>query len=532
MKLHQLRYLAAVAQNGLNITAAAEKLHTSQPGVSKQIKLLEDELGFQIFVRDGRNLSRVTPAGQQVIDRAVRILREVQNIKRLSDDFKDEARGSLSIATTHTQARYVLPGVIKQFREQYPEVRLHLHQGTSEQIGEMASLDRIDFAIATGSQSLFEGFSLLPCYRWHRHVVVPKNHPLAKVKKPTLKQLAAHPIITYVFSFTGPSSLHDIFAKEGLVPNVVLTARDADVIKTYVRLGLGIGIVASMSVDPKEDADLVRDRHLAPVPGTRHLDRLPPRRPAAQVPARLHAAVRAAPHAAADRAGGPRRDAGGRGRAGERARAAGSIAATRQEDVQWNVEQQTRGRYAKLLAGAEAIEIKATIPQSQVKAALKRYNLTERNDDERYIYFFDTPRLDLLKSGIVARARRVVGDEHDSTIKFRPVDPARVGKQWRKYKDFKIEADASEKGIVKSASFSMPVAKGLIKKVVAGDKGIAALFTEEQEEFLKEMSGKVPDLVEARRCSARCARSAGTSRTPPARGRSPRNCGAARTARR
>ena len=266
MKLHQLRYLAAVAQSGLNITAAAEKLHTSQPGVSKQIKLLEDELGFQIFVRDGRNLSRVTPAGQQVIDRAVRILREVQNIKRLSDEFKDEARGSLSIATTHTQARYVLPGVIKQFRDQYPEVRLHLHQGTSEQIAEMAALDRIDFAIATGSQALFDGYSLLPCYRWHRHVVVPKGHPLAKVKKPTLKQLASYPIITYVFSFSGPSSLHEIFAKEGLVPNVVLTARDADVIKTYVRLGLGIGIVASMAVEEREDSDLVQvdTSHLFP----------------------------------------------------------------------------------------------------------------------------------------------------------------------------------------------------------------------------------------------------------------------------
>ena len=266
MKLHQLRYLAAVAQSGLNITAAAEKLHTSQPGVSKQIKLLEDELGFQIFVRDGRNLSRVTPAGQQVIDRAVRILREVQNIKRLSDEFKDEARGSLSIATTHTQARYVLPEVIKQFRDQYPEVRLHLHQGTSEQIAEMAALDRIDFAIATGSQALFDGYSLLPCYRWHRHVVVPKGHPLARVKKPTLKQLAAHPIITYVFSFSGPSSLHEIFAKEGLVPNVVLTARDADVIKTYVRLGLGIGIVASMAVEEREDSDLVQvdTSHLFP----------------------------------------------------------------------------------------------------------------------------------------------------------------------------------------------------------------------------------------------------------------------------
>ena len=258
MKLHQLRYLAGVAQSGLNITAAAEKLHTSQPGVSKQIKLLEDELGFQIFVRDGRNLSRVTPAGQQVIDRAVRILREVQNIKRLSDEFKDESRGSLAIATTHTQARYVLPDVIKQFREKYPEVRLHLHQGTSEQLGELAALDRVDFVIATGSQSLFEGYTLLPCYRWHRHVVVPKGHPLAKVKSPTLKQLAAHPIVTYVFGFTGPSSLLEIFAKEGLVPNVVLTARDADVIKTYVRLGLGIGIVASMAIDPREDADLVQ----------------------------------------------------------------------------------------------------------------------------------------------------------------------------------------------------------------------------------------------------------------------------------
>jgi LysR family cys regulon transcriptional activator len=257
MKLHQLRYLAAVAQTGLNITAAAEKLHTSQPGVSKQIKLLEDELGFQIFVRDGRNLSRVTPAGQQVIDRAIRILREVQNIKRLSDDLKDEERGTLSIATTHTQARYVLPEVVKAFRERYPEVRLHLHQGTSEQIAEMASLDRIDFAIATGSEGLFDGFALLPCYKWHRHVVVPRNHPLARAKKITLKQLASHPIITYVFSFTGPSSLHGIFAKEGLVPNVVLTARDADVIKTYVRLGLGVGIVASMAIEPEGDADLV-----------------------------------------------------------------------------------------------------------------------------------------------------------------------------------------------------------------------------------------------------------------------------------
>jgi LysR family transcriptional regulator, cys regulon transcriptional activator len=258
MKLHQLRYLAAVAQTGLNITAAAEKLHTSQPGVSKQIKLLEDELGFQIFVRDGRNLARVTPAGQQVIDRAIRILREVRNIKHLSEELKDESRGMLSIATTHTQARYVLPEVIKQFRDKYPDVGLHLHQGTSEQIGEMAALDRIDFAIATGSQSLFDGYALLPCYRWHRHVVVPREHPFARLKKLTLKQLAAQPIVTYVFGFTGPSSLQQIFADQGLVPNVVLTARDADVIKTYVRLGLGIGIVASMAFDERGDEDLVK----------------------------------------------------------------------------------------------------------------------------------------------------------------------------------------------------------------------------------------------------------------------------------
>ena len=258
MKLHQLRYLAAVAQSGLNITAAAEKLHTSQPGVSKQIKLLEDELGFQVFVRDGRNLTRITPAGQQVVERATRILREVQNIKRLSEELKDEGKGTLSIATTHTQARYVLPAVIAQFRKEYPDVRLNLHQGTSEQIAEMAALDRIDFAIATGSQGLFEGFNLLPCYRWHRHVVVPKGHVLARTKQPTLKQLAQYPIVTYVFSFTGPSSLQQIFAAEGLTPNVVLTARDADVIKTYVRLGLGIGIVASMAIDPREDADLVQ----------------------------------------------------------------------------------------------------------------------------------------------------------------------------------------------------------------------------------------------------------------------------------
>ena len=257
MKLHQLKYLAAVAQSGLNITAAAQKLHTSQPGVSKQIKLLEDELGFQIFTREGRNLTRITPAGQQVIDRALHILQETQAIRDLATELRDEGRGSLSIGTTHTQARYVLPRVIRDFRQQYPNVRLNLHQGTSEQIAEMVAQDRIDCAINTGSDHLFEDLTLLPCYRWHRVIVVPRDHPLAASPRPSLKLLGAYPLITYTFSFTGPSSLHQAFARAGLTPDVAITARDADVIKTYVRLGLGVGIVAEMAIDAHEDADLV-----------------------------------------------------------------------------------------------------------------------------------------------------------------------------------------------------------------------------------------------------------------------------------
>lgn len=257
MKLQQLRYLAAIVENDLNITAAAERLHTSQPGVSKQLKLLEDELGFPIFLRQGRTLTKVTPAGRRVIDRAQKILKEVQGIKRLAEDQKGDGRGTLSIGTTHTQARYVLPPVLRKFRERYPEVELHLHQGTSEQIADMASRDRIDFAINTGSQELFTNLILLPCYRWHRRVVVPHNHPLAKESRISIEQLAKYPIITYVFGFTGPSSLQQVFARAGLTPDLALTARDADVIKTYVRLGMGVGIVASMAVDPREDADLV-----------------------------------------------------------------------------------------------------------------------------------------------------------------------------------------------------------------------------------------------------------------------------------
>jgi len=267
MKLQQLRFLAAVAQNDLNLTAAAAKLHTTQPAVSKQLKLLEEELGVSIFVRNGRAFTKITPAGERVVTYALRMLREAQNIKGVSQEFKDEGRGALSIGTTHTQARYVLPAVISQFREKYPEVEFHLHQGASEQLAEMAQADRIDFAIATGSQNLFGKYVLLPCYQWHRRIIVPAGHPLAHVEKPQLEQLADYPLVTYVFSFTGPSSLQDAFAAAGLRPKVALTARDSDVIKTYVRLGLGVGIVAEIALDPKNDADLVsiEAAHLFPV---------------------------------------------------------------------------------------------------------------------------------------------------------------------------------------------------------------------------------------------------------------------------
>jgi LysR family cys regulon transcriptional activator len=257
MKLQQLRYLAAVVQSDLNITAAAAKLSATQSAISKQLKLLEDELGFDVFARSGRTLTRVTPPGERVIRHALKMLREAQNIQGLSEDFKEDDRGSLSIGTTHTQARYVLPPIIQQFRQRYPNVQFHLHQGTSEQIAEMADVDRIDFAMATGSHELFSKYVLLPCYQWSRRIIVPVDHPLAQIERPTLQDVAAWPIVTYVFSFNGRSSLHEAFSAAGLGINVALTARDADVIKTYVRLGLGVGIVADVALDDARDHGLV-----------------------------------------------------------------------------------------------------------------------------------------------------------------------------------------------------------------------------------------------------------------------------------
>jgi LysR family transcriptional regulator, cys regulon transcriptional activator len=258
MKLQQLKYLLAIVDNGLNITAAAERLYTSQPGVSKQLKLLEEELGLQLFTRKGKSLGSVTPAGRQVIDRARLIMQEVDNIRSLASDYYHEEEGNLSIATTHTQARYVLPDVIRAFRERYPRVTLNLHQGTSEQIADMVAANEIDFAIATGSRDLFSELLLVPSYHWDRKIIVPKGHELTALDgKATLNDLARFPLVTYVFSFGGHSSLKKAFADQGLEPDVVFTARDADVIKTYVRMGLGVGIVASMAEDCDDKKDLV-----------------------------------------------------------------------------------------------------------------------------------------------------------------------------------------------------------------------------------------------------------------------------------
>ena len=258
MKLRQLHYIHEVAQRGLNVTAAADALFTSQPGVSKQIRLLEDELGVDIFQRNGKHLSEITPAGKRILEYTARLLAEAENIKNIAEEFHDTDRGELVIATTHTQARYALPPVIQKFRTRFPKVTLHLHQGSPPQIAKMAAEGQADFAIATEAMEHFEQLVMLPSYHWNRCVLVKPGHPLAEKKKLTLKDVAAHPIVTYTFGFTGRSKLDQAFAAHGLKPDVVLTAVDADVIKTYVRAGLGIGIIANMAYDDRTDKDLVR----------------------------------------------------------------------------------------------------------------------------------------------------------------------------------------------------------------------------------------------------------------------------------
>ncbi|MCH9699493.1 MAG: HTH-type transcriptional regulator CysB [Gammaproteobacteria bacterium] len=257
MKLQQLRYIWEVSRNNLNVTATADSLFTSQPGISKQIRLLEDELGFPIFVRNGKHLTEITPAGKAIIELAGDILSKVENIRNLADEFNDNKRGELSIATTHTQARYQLPKMIQKFKGLYPDVRFSLHQGTPLQIADLASRGMADMAIATEGLEAFENLTMLPCYDWNRCILVPKNHPLQSIDRISLQDVAEYPIVTYVYGFTGRSNLDEAFAQNHLHPKVVLTAVDADVIKTYVRLNLGVGIIARMAYDEAIDSDLV-----------------------------------------------------------------------------------------------------------------------------------------------------------------------------------------------------------------------------------------------------------------------------------
>lgn len=254
MNLQQLRYLCGIVDHGLNVSDAAEALHTSQPGISKQVRQLEDELGVRVFVRQGKRLASLTPAGEAIVATARRALRELANLKRVGAEFRSEDQGTFAIATTHLQARYVLPPVLRDFAARYPKVKLELHQGNPTQVAERTTSGVADVGIATEALATYPDLVTLPCYRWNRCVLVPRGHPLSRIQPLTLAALARHPIVTYDQSFTGRSQINEAFDAAGLVPNVVLTALDSDVIKTYVEMGLGVGIIAKMAWDPARDA--------------------------------------------------------------------------------------------------------------------------------------------------------------------------------------------------------------------------------------------------------------------------------------
>jgi LysR family cys regulon transcriptional activator len=253
VNLQQLKYLCAVVDHGLNVSDAAEALFTSQPGISKQIRQLEDELGLSVFVRQGKRLASLTPAGEIVVATARRAMREVANLKRVAEEFRGEDAGTLSIALTHTQARYVLPKVLREFATRYPKVKVVLHQGNPMQVAELTAKGEVDLGIATEALGEYPELVTLPCYQWNRVVITPKRHPLTRMQPLTVEGLAKFPIVTYDFSFTGRSAINAAFAAKGLEPNVVLTALDSDVIKTYVELGMGVGIIAQMAYDPARD---------------------------------------------------------------------------------------------------------------------------------------------------------------------------------------------------------------------------------------------------------------------------------------
>jgi LysR family cys regulon transcriptional activator len=261
MNLHQFRFVREAVRRGLNLTETAKALHTSQPGVSKAILELEEELGVDIFVRHGKRLRRITEPGEQVVQSIERILQELDNLRHIGDEFSKQDKGTLSIATTHTQARYMLPGPVALLRRRFPDVRVVLHQGNPEQVARMLVDGAADIGLATESLEDYDELITLPCYDWEHVIVVPTGHRLAEVESPTLEQLAAEPLVSYHPSFTGRKRIDQAFAQRRLTPDVVLEAIDSDVIKTYVRLGLGVGIVAEMAMrDDGADGGLIAKR--------------------------------------------------------------------------------------------------------------------------------------------------------------------------------------------------------------------------------------------------------------------------------
>ena len=271
MNIQQLRYITEVARRNLNVSEAAEALHTSQPGVSKQIRSLEEELGTAIFVRQGRRFTAITDAGREIVAAIDRILAEISNLKAVGEEFAHHAKGSLAVGVTHTQARYALPPIVIAFKKRFPEVKLKLLQGNPQQLARMVVAGEADLAIATEALLEHPELVTLPCYRWHHCVVVPGKHPLARVKPLTLEAIAAYPIVTYDSTFAGRTAVDRAFAARGLAPEIVLTALDSDVIKSYVALGLGAGIISSRAFRRGKDEGLqaLDCDHLFPAQTTR-----------------------------------------------------------------------------------------------------------------------------------------------------------------------------------------------------------------------------------------------------------------------
>ena len=270
MKLQQLRCIFQIVQSEFNISKASEVLNTSQPGVSKQIKLLEDEIGIKIFQRNGKRLVNLTEPGELILSSIETILQESNNIKVISEEYIEKDQGTFTIATTHTQARYKLPKVVEEFVKKYPKTNLNIHQGNPSQVTDQIINGGADVGIATESINLSEDILTIPCYQWNRCVVMPKNHPLTEVRKITLEDLAAYPMITYDYAFTGSTIVSEVFKNANIEPNIMLTAIDADVIKTYVSLNMGIGLIAEMAFDVTTDHPMVsRDvSHLFPLSTT------------------------------------------------------------------------------------------------------------------------------------------------------------------------------------------------------------------------------------------------------------------------